>query len=333
MKPAEMQQKLFDHTNLNDIEAARELLSRKYRPHGLRSLSATKRFDFVHVSASVPVGSFNMLRYGAKVEITPETFDDFFMLEMPIRGGASLESIGRKSVQSSNRKALFLPPHARFSSVWEEGTLQLMLQIRKEVVLERWQMMCGDATLQLPKAFPEIDLETPEGWRIKQLLLLISEELRNSAAVPNNSLSDTPLAAAAVDATLAYFRKHQTTMVEDGASVLPAHLRACVRRIHADPAGNHSLPSLLQHTSVSERSLFKLFRTFLHKSPRAYVESVRLKHARGLLLKGARVAQAAKASGFTHMGRFAASYEDVYGEKPSQTVAQPCPNSADPSVL
>ena len=56
-----------------------------------------------------------------------------------------------------------------------------------------------DATRQLPKAFPQIDLKTPEGWRICQLLKLLNEELKNSLAPETHwrkSLADTPLAAA-----------------------------------------------------------------------------------------------------------------------------------------
>ena len=315
-------------TRLNDVEAARELLSARYKPHGLRKLCDTTPFGLVHVSTPVPVGTFNVLTYGAEVEVTPEPFQDFFMLEMPLQGGARLESAGRKSAKSGPDKALFVPPHARFQAVWEAGTVQVMLQIRKDVVLERWQLMCGDATRQLPKVFPEIELETAEGWRVRQLLMLISEELKAAVSSDTNAMSETPLAAAAVDATLAYFRKHQTTMVDDKAAVLPASLRGCVRYIHANLARDLSVPVLVRHTRVSERTLFKLFRTFLHNTPRAYVEAERLKCARARLLEGVRVAEAAKSSGFTHQGRFAAAYERAYGEKPSETLQSGCPVSA-----
>lgn len=58
---------------------------------------------------------------------------------------------------------------------------------------------------------------------------VLSEDLRpRQFAQGVDSMSETTLAAAAIDAALAYFRKHQTTMVEDPESVLPAHLRNCV---------------------------------------------------------------------------------------------------------
>lgn len=314
-----------------DPTQAREVLSSKYKPHDLQCTSQKERFEFVHVSAPVPIGSFNVLQYGAQVQVTPEPFDDFFMLEMPLKGGASLESQGRRTAQSSPDRALFVPPHVRFRSEWQPNTVQLMLQIRKDAVLERWQMVCKDATRQLPKIFPEIELSTPEGWRIRKLLLLLSEEMKDAITLGTDSMSETPLAAATVDATLAYFRKHQTTMAEAPESVLPGHLRSCVRYIHDNLDGDLSVPVLLQNSNVSERTLFKLFKSFLHQSPRAYIEAVRLRRARKLLLAGDAVAVAAKASGFTHMGRFSSTYEKAYGEKPSESRAKNYPNTADSS--
>ena len=122
-------------------------------------------------------------------------------------------------------------------------------------------------------------------------------------------------------------------MVEDEAFILPHHLRACVRYIHDNLSGNLNLPTLLKHTTVSERTLFKLFKTFLHKTPRAYVEGERLKRARKLLLEGHGVIESAQESGFGHMGRFAATYEKAYGEKPSHTSGKHYPHSAIESDL
>lgn len=317
--------------HLVDPEEAKEALSTSFKPHELMCAAQKDRFDFVHVSAEVPIGSFNVLKYGAEVQITPEPFEDFFMLEMPMRGGASLESSGRPTARSSTERALFVPPHARFQSEWQPNTVQLMLQIRKEVVLDRWQMVCQDPTRQLPKIFPEIQLGTPEGWRVRKLLLLLSDEMKEVVHTGTDSLTETPLAAATVDAALAYFRKHQATMANSPESVLPRQLRSCVRYIHDNLASDLSVPVLVTLTDVSERSLFKLFKTFLHQSPRAYVESVRLRQARRLLLGGETVSGAAQVAGFKHLGRFSATYEKTYGEKPSETRTLPYPKPAHSS--
>jgi len=302
-----------------DIEKAREILSDRYKPHGLRELNQKAPFDFTHVSAAVPIGSFNVLKYGSAVEITPEPFDDFFMLEMPLQEGVDIEAEGRASVHSDSDTALFLPPHVRFASVWRADSLQLMLQVHRQEVLRRWQTLSGDPTSQLPRVHPEINLKTPEGWRIRQLLLLLREELNLSLKHGHEAVKSSPLASAVIDATLIYFRTHQAHTVTGEAPVLPSGLRKCIRYIHNNLANDLSTPVLVRQSATSERALYQQFKRFLNRTPQAYIRLARLKQARAGLLAGATVSQAATSAGFRHLGRFSAAYKKTYGEAPSQT--------------
>jgi len=269
----------------------------------------------------VPIGTFNVLKYGAAVEITPEPFEDFFMLEMPLYAGVDIEAEGRDSLHSNSDTALFLPPHVRFASVWRTDSLQLMLQVHKQEVLRRWQELTGDPTSHLPRVQPEINLKTPEGWRIRQLLLLLREELNQSLEHGHEAVSRSPLASAVIDATLTYFRIHQVHTVTGEAPVLPAGLRQCIRYIHNNLANDLSTPVLVKQSSTSERALYQQFKKFLNRTPQAYIRLARLKQARAGLLAGATVSQAATAAGFRHLGRFSAAYKNTYGEAPSQTTS------------
>lgn len=302
----------------NKVAVARSLLSSRYKPHTMRALAGTA-FAFHHLSAEVPTGSFNVLRYGSAVEIEPEPFDNFFMLEMPVNGGVNIEACGHESVQSDTSTALFLPPHVRFVSTWQPNCTQLMLKVEKAEVLRRWQHMIDDETAILPHLFPQIDLNTVEGWRVSQLMLLMREELKRTVDSCRGTLSQTPLAGATVDAVLAYCLVHQRDRLGQCPKVLPAHLRRCVVYIDAHLAEDLSIPVLLQQTDISERSLFKLFRHFLKTTPGDYIKTERLKHARRALLRGDKVRSAAHSAGFSHMGRFSAMYRMIYGENPSAT--------------
>ena len=294
------------------------LLSTRYKAHKMRRLDDTA-FDFLYMSASVPVGSFNILRYGSAVEIEPEPFDDFFMLEMLIESGVDIEISGSASGHSNTDTALFLPPDLRFASTWRAGCTQLMLKISNADVLSRWRTLIGDEMAALPRMTPTIDLRTVEGWRVSQLMFLLRQELERTVVARNNTLAQTPLAGATVDAVLVYYRVHDSDMLGLGAQVLPAHLRSCVNYIQAHLAGDLSMPILLEQTDVSERYLFKLFRQFLNTTPLGYVQKQRLNHARGALMDGQKVSIAARQAGFTHLGRFSALYRKTYGENPSVT--------------
>lgn len=278
-------------------------------------------FDFAHMAAPVPEGSFNILRYGGAVEITPEPFADFFMLELPLSAGVVLERREGATIQSDRETALFLPPHVRFSSTWRAGCLQLMLRVRSAAVLRRWQFLIGDPMATLPRVPPKIDLKRPEGWRIRGLMRLMRQEFDLAVTARTGRMTATTLSAALIDAVLTYYRdKVENAGLAEAHRVLPAQLRRCVKYIEDNLSGDLSVPRLVAQTGCSERTLFNQFQHFLGTTPRAHVEQRRLRYSRTLLLTGTfSVADAARQAGFSHMGRFARLYRECYGEAPSQT--------------
>lgn len=72
---------------------------------------------------------------------------------------------------------------------------------------------------------------------------------------------------------------------------------------------------------VSRRELEYAFRTVLDQSPRDYLQALRLNAIRRTLLRADKgtIITIAHAHGVTHLGRFAASYHALFGEKPSET--------------
>jgi TolB-like protein/tetratricopeptide (TPR) repeat protein len=80
------------------------------------------------------------------------------------------------------------------------------------------------------------------------------------------------------------------------------------------------MADLVAHCGVAERTLHKKFQTFLGVSPLRYFRQLRLAAARAKLLSGeGSVTEAALASGFSHLGRFATQYRCAFAEPPSTT--------------
>jgi AraC-like DNA-binding protein len=76
-------------------------------------------------------------------------------------------------------------------------------------------------------------------------------------------------------------------------------------------------------TGVSGRTLYEGFRRFKGSSPKACLRAIRMRAIREELLAGSGkddVTCLAARWGFTHLGRFASSYQKIFGEKPSQTL-------------
>jgi len=74
-------------------------------------------------------------------------------------------------------------------------------------------------------------------------------------------------------------------------------LRTVTETVVADPAADHSLPSLAASAAVSPRHLTRLFRSEFRTTPSRWVERVRLDRAQQLLLDGHSITKAAQLSG------------------------------------
>ncbi len=93
----------------------------------------------------------------------------------------------------------------------------------------------------------------------------------------------------------------------------------------ADPS-QVSVADLCRVARLSERTLRYAFRDELDLSPLAFLRRLRLHAARRELMNAearvSRVAEVARRQGFLELGRFAADYRRLFGERPSETLAR-----------
>lgn len=94
-------------------------------------------------------------------------------------------------------------------------------------------------------------------------------------------------------------------------------LRKILDAVISDPTADHSLPNLAKSAGVSVRQLTRNFNDQVGSTPAAYVESVRLESARGILENGHLVAWAAQASGFSSEESMRRAFLRRFGITPS----------------
>lgn len=94
---------------------------------------------------------------------------------------------------------------------------------------------------------------------------------------------------------------------------------AYLRSPDAQQFSSRALESAL---SMSERQLERVFRDVYGMTPKRWHQVARLNQARQLLLDHPRigVTEIALRSGFSHLGRFASEYRQLFGESPSETL-------------
>ncbi len=296
------------------------LLSRRYKNHSIAVSGDGRDFDFLHATAAVPPGSFNILRYGSGVTIDPGDFDQFYMLEIPLSGGVDL-SFRDRAVASDVGHGLIISPGQPLISVWRPGTVQMMLKIDRGFMVARLAALTGRPAAALMFE-PVIALERAEGWRIRGLMSLLTEDFLTGLVRDGWGFERTAVAAAIVDTLITSLPHDQSEALAPAAArILPRHVKRCVRYIEAHFAEELPVSRLAEIAESSERSLYEGFRHFLDASPQQYVADRRLAAAREMLAEGREpVAAVARRCGFHHPSRFARLYRERYGEYPSQTV-------------
>ena len=97
---------------------------------------------------------------------------------------------------------------------------------------------------------------------------------------------------------------------------IPEQLQKILNDIHKNFAEIRSVNDILISHFVSSATLTRWFRKYLHSSPREYLESVRLFHAKLLLSKGYSVTDACMRSGFSDCSHFIVLFKKKFGETP-----------------
>ena len=240
------------------------------------------------------------LRYGGQVEIRPQPFEDFVLVQMPLRGSATLESDGMGFSVSPGEVAI-LSPREQARVVWEEGCEQLILKLPRVLLDESQRALADD----LPSGFklaPVSRLQRPLAVR---WFRLVSEFLEH---LPEGQASTTPSRwLQHLEQSLPLFLLSHCGVAQQASPslrqpTLQLHkIDACMREHLAQGI---SLAELAVAVGMSIRSLNTLCQREYGQSPMDRLRGLRLQAAREYLLARphASVTEVALEFGFGHVG-------------------------------
>lgn len=100
--------------------------------------------------------------------------------------------------------------------------------------------------------------------------------------------------------------------------LIPAELHAILADINENFLTIRGLEYFTEKHFVSQSTLNRLFRTYLHTTPGLYLEAKRLAHSRVLLKKGKSVLAACMESGFSESSNFIRLFKKRFGITPGQ---------------
>jgi hypothetical protein len=182
--------KLFHST---DLDEARERVAAVFCPHRLDRIGRGVTDARQHHLAGDRL-SLNYIQYGAKTLIAPGELERFYLLQIPLSGGAAVVN-GTDRYYSSPAAAAVLNPHLATTMIWEEGTRQVLVQIDRQALMDHLSAQLG-AAADRPLTFTGAIC----GWRGRMAIwlraLAQSPRLHCAGALP---ISDgSPKATAAI---------------------------------------------------------------------------------------------------------------------------------------
>lgn len=273
----------------------------------------------------LPLGPLNIVHvaYGAGVTVDSPPSGARLVMVIPL-GPMFVESCSNQWVAttpfalSSCHRTQMVPDPVRGALIGATDAAVIEAQVESDLGrrLRSPISLSSERPLQLaaPSLVTSAWLEACQALEDPQLLANeISRQALVSSLLANMALGLAPHLAA--------------VLPPHGAGAGPAYVqsaREIMERQYADPL---TVESVAAAVGISARQLQTAFAEHLDTTPAYFLRRIRLEKARRCLTDAGTaerttVAAAATRSGFTHLGRFSAYYQERYGEPPSTTLAR-----------
>jgi AraC-like DNA-binding protein len=297
--------------------------SAAFYPHDMELLDRRDRFD-----VTFRVGVLGPITFGDVVYDTPISLDfrelgTAYQISIPLAGEPTRARHRGHDLPAAPTFAPVFQPTGRTVVVhWPAHTRSLGIKIDKALVDRALGEVRGGPALDL---LAGIDLATAAGRGWADLAVMASSRLADDDSLLRHPLVAGPLAESLVNGfLLAASPAYAALTATPVAPAPPASLRRAVDLIEADPGHAWTTQTLAWHSHLGVRALQSGFRRHYRTTPMEYVRTTRLRAARRALSAAhhgdVTVAAVAHRWGFTHLGRFAADYQRLHGELPSDTL-------------
>jgi AraC-like DNA-binding protein len=308
---------LKDHAlfRSRDLDEARERVAAVFCPHRLETLEARSLFDACHHHLPGQRLSLNYIEYGARTLIAPGELGGFYLLQIPLEGGAEITN-GRESYLSSPHRAAILNPHLPTRMTWEEGTRQALVQVSRKAMQDHLALVLGGPS-DRPLTFDgPLDLATGPGAALRRLVMWLVAEADAGNPPIGPGLMARQIESTVLSGLLEARHDHIAQIARQRAAPRPRHLRLAEAYIEAHLDQPITLEDVAQAAGISPRGLQLAFREFRGTTPLGFWREARLTRAHADLLAaapGTKVTEVALRWGFTHFGRFSEMYRARYG--------------------
>jgi AraC-like DNA-binding protein len=307
----------------SDLDEARERVARVFCPHRL-DMIGRGAFDACHNHVAGDRLSLNFIQYGAKTLIAPGELKDFYLLQIPLSGGAAISN-GPDHYYSCSEKAAVLNPHLPTTMIWDEGCRQILVKIGRVALQDHLSQLLGSGAGKPLTFSGPLDLTTDVGVALRGLIMhLVTQADNGQVMLSSGGLLARQLESVILSGILEAGQHNYSKYLRPTRSAAaPRHVRKAEDFVRGNLDNPISLDDIANAAGVTARSLQLGFRNFRNTSPMALLRSERLRRVHEELMAGApgtSVTEVATRWGFSHLGRFSQIYKEKYGQSPSKTL-------------
>jgi AraC-like DNA-binding protein len=292
------------------------------RRHRLRVHGPAQSFraEMEHIGS--PSMSMTRLSYGSAVNVEAEPEDGFWIFSLPLRGRVAAQYDGLR-FDSRPGFAALISSQSSGCGTWEAGARQVIFRLQDKLLRDAAE----GVGLRFDAVFSRRLLGLPIGPQLGVLpgvldtLIRLDIEACRQVSGPllerqwNNAASMIAQAVVSIDIARPG-EASWAAQVRPGKQLLEAESWLRDRISEHKPPDVHGLA---RHMRMSLRAVQILVRQHRGITPHQLIEELRLRHARKLLRHSdLSVRDAAIACGFHHMGRFSASYFQLFQVAPSR---------------
>ncbi len=307
-----------------DIETAREEVARKFCDHELIPGKTYNNFEVCHNHAQGLSLSLNYLRYGSDVHINPGELSQFYLVQVPLQGFATVRN-GCKTVFAKKCTASILNATHETQMTWNHGCEKLLLQIDRSALHAIAENLLGRHLSQSIIFDPELKLLSYGLSRWKKSLIGSVKLAQNGFAFGKSTHKYQSLIEEELITNLLQSQRSSIShfFADEARMISTAQMNRAKAFILENITDPITLSVIANHAGCCIRSLQLAFKKQFGCSPMQYLQRQRLNHAHYLLQSlppDSLVSSIAFDVGFSHLGRFSMAYRKVFGHSPRQTL-------------
>lgn len=305
----------------HDFDEIRHHVGQMFCDHDMRLVNQRARFDARTHSFECRALTIVDMSYGADVLIQPGSLDDFYLVQIPLSGGARV-TIGSQEFDCRPGMATIQNPDDPLEMYWNDKCRKLVLRFDRACFERFVELQFGHVPSRALKLASAFDFEKPGGAAFASLI-------RGMNMGAYDGRRDIPLSVLAhwemcfMSALLLMRTDDDRGMTTEDRRDAPNAVRRVREYLEANAENVVELADICGVAGVPLRTLHHQFRRSLGKTPMQLLREIRLDRVRRDLLRphpGASVTNVALKWGFDHLGRFSASYRQRFGETPRETM-------------